>query len=572
MKEDFIADQCLLKTKVILQQTNYFIYLSGELTVRIWDVDSNDNYILPIYLKSYGAEDKSKQFNEMFMCISYCKVNQTLCAGTNLGQIYFWVKKQTKTDYIDNPEETWTLSNINNVNGTIKQLMWGSVNLRLPLIAVNCITKVYVLKEQSLSTCHSENIWATQKTATQILLETQTSNLALKTDVQVTGMSLNTEHIAVTNGRVITIYSISYKNADETFVKKKDSQIETNLIGTFSCDNEKIIIFGKNIIALTSQGVFIKNSNGLTISHIPVINSEGEPIGMHLTNNFLTVFTMDGYLKLYDLTHRDPKLVTPVRNLYDMCADFGEIIQAKSNSNGNKIALTLAAANLIPDGKVYIWDIDTDCLINYDFRNNNENVDGASEDGDDDGKKEGFNEISVNYDKICADRIPLSIHWDIEDTRLLLCDAKTLKPGLQNNTGHTSSGRQRSGMYNNRYHNIFIMINKLKVKFNLILGKINLEMCDHIIVTMFVSSEHGIKIQDIRATEPNSKLIAVCTPHIITLDKLSITRHVMHDFIGLENCDKSTREAVLDFSFNLSLGKNPQYFLNQIILSNRDSK
>lgn len=73
---------------------------------------------------------------------------------------------------------------------------------------------------------------------------------------------------------------------------------------------------------------------------------------------------------------------------------------------------------------------------------------------------------------------------------------------------------------------------------------------------MFLSPEHGIRIQDIRATEPNSKLIAVCTPYIITLDKLNITRHVMHDFVGLENCDKTTREAVLDFSFNLSLGKN----------------
>lgn len=382
------------------------------------------------------------------MCISYCKVNQTLCAGTNLGQIYFWIKKQTKTDYIDNPEETWTLSNINNINGTIKQLMWGSVNLRLPLIAVNCITKVYVLKEQSLSTCHSENIWATQKTATQILLETAASNFVLKTDVQVTGMSLNSEYIAVTNGRVITVYSINIKSTDDTYDKKRDTQLETNLQGTFSCDNEKIIMYGKNVIALTANGVFIKNSNGLTVSHIPVINSEGEPIGMHVTNNYLTVFTMDGYLKLYDIAHRDPKLITPVRNLYDMCADFGEIIQAKSNSNGNKIALTLAAANLIPDGRVYIWDIDTDSLVHYDFRNNKyENVDGENESGDGDTKKESFNEVKINYDKICADRIPLSIHWDTEDTRLLVCDAKTLKLIVHSNLANTSPSRKRSGKY-----------------------------------------------------------------------------------------------------------------------------
>lgn len=412
----------------------------------------------------------------MFMCISYCKVNQTLCAGTNLGQIYFWVKKQTKTDYIDNPEETWTLSNINNVNGTIKQLMWGSVNLRLPLIAVNCITKVYVLKEQSLSTCHSETIWATQKTATQVLLETSTQNFSLKTDIQVTGMSLNSEHIAVTNGRVITIYSISLQNSEEDG-KKKELNINTSLIGTFSCDNEKIIMHGKNIIALTTSGVITKTVTGALVSTIPVISSEGEPIGMHLTNNFLTVFTMDGYLKLYDLTQREPKLVTPVRSLYDMCADFGEIIQAKANSNGNKIALTVAAANLIPDGKVYVWDIDTDSLVNYDLKKNEndkeQNLQEEKENGDK--NKEGFNDVTMNYDKICTDRIPLSVHWDTEDTRLLVCDAKTLKTTIHN-TNTTANGRQRSGNYQK---NFLIFVNSLRIIFGAVLFNLKRYICMH---------------------------------------------------------------------------------------------
>lgn len=410
-------------------------------------MDTNDNYILPIYLKSYADEDKSKQFNEMFMCISYCKVNQTLCAGTNLGQIYFWVKKQTKTDYIDNPEETWILSNINNVNGTIKQLMWGSVNLRLPLIAVNCITKVYILKEQLLSTCHSENIWAVQKTATQLFLETSTSNCTLKTDIQVTGMSLNSDYIAVTNGRIINIFTIQMNVDDNMDRKKKDSSLSALLFSTFNCDNEKIIIHNKNILALTSSGIVINTVNGLAVTTIPAITSEGEPIGMHVTNNFLTVFTMDGYLKLYDLTHREPKLITPIRNLYDMCTDFGEIIQAKANSNGNKIALTLAAANLIPDGKLYVWDVDTDILTHYDFRKtiNLENGNDMIERGDGDAKKVSFNNIKSNYDKICAERIPVSIHWDVEDARLLVCDAKTLKPALVN-SNITPVGRQRSGL------------------------------------------------------------------------------------------------------------------------------
>lgn len=72
---------------------------------------------------------------------------------------------------------------------------------------------------------------------------------------------------------------------------------------------------------------------------------------------------------------------------------------------------------------------------------------------------------------------------------------------------------------------------------------------------MFVSSENGIRIHDIKATDPEARLLACSTPYIVTLQKLSIVREVMSDFNGLEKCDKATRDAVLDFSYNLTLGK-----------------
>lgn len=387
-------------------------------------------------------EDRSKQFNEMFMCISYSKLNQTLSAGTNLGQIYFWIKKQTKTDYIDNPEETWTLTNINNVSGTIKQLMWGSVNLRLPLIAVNCVTKVYILKEQSLSVCFSENIWATQNTASQILLETSTSNYTLKTDIQVTNMSLNTDYLSITNNRIINVYAIYYKNKDiaEDNKTKERFNISTTLLSTFTCDNEQISMYGKNIFVLTKQGVVIRSPNGLNIGCISIVPAEGEPIGISLTNHFLTIFTIDGYVKLFDVSVRDTKLVTPIRSIYDMCSDFGEIIHAKSNSVGNKIAFTIATANLIPDGKLYIWDVETDLLLEYDFRKGQDsNVEEKTE-----GNEDYAVDIHVDFDKVCVDRIPLSICWDSDDPRLLVCDAKKLKSNEVNPLKITPLLRQKS--------------------------------------------------------------------------------------------------------------------------------
>lgn len=138
-------------------------------------------------MKKYATDykDKSRQINEMFICLSFCQTNQTLCAGTNIGRLYFWLKKPKKDDYTENPEDMWELSNINDVCGTIKQLMWGSVNLRLPLLSVNCVTKVYIMKEQNLCTSYCDKVWAIQKNANQILIQNEESEYLLSLDMQV---------------------------------------------------------------------------------------------------------------------------------------------------------------------------------------------------------------------------------------------------------------------------------------------------------------------------------------------------------------------------------------------------
>lgn len=427
---------------------------SGDLTVRIWDIDTNDNYILPITLKQYSSEDRGHQVSEMFTCLAFSKAKQTLCAGTNVGRIYFWSKKQSKSNH-DNLEETWDLNNINSVSGTIKQIIWSSATLRLPLLSVNCVTKVYIMKEQSLCTCFSEKIWATQKNANEILLETVDANFVLRLDMQVTDMSINEHHIAFTNGRVIEIHESIWKNNNLLeFKEKKDDtpKLNTKLISTFNCDNESLLVYKRNVITLFINGVTIRSLNGIIEASISAVSSEGEPIGMDVCGNYLTIFTLDGFLKIYDLSEREPKMITAVRNLYDMCNDFGEIIQAKINSAGNKVALTLAATNLIPDGKLYVWDIENDNMMMYDFKKNSNHQIYEYDDYEETETKrsldaeENGDDTKVVFDKICMGRIPLFLYWDFKDPRLLVCDAKRIKISNQK-IGFGKLVKPKSGKY-----------------------------------------------------------------------------------------------------------------------------
>lgn len=77
---------------------------------------------------------------------------------------------------------------------------------------------------------------------------------------------------------------------------------------------------------------------------------------------------------------------------------------------------------------------------------------------------------------------------------------------------------------------------------------------------MFTSSDHGIRVQDIKPIPADSRLLAVCTPHIVILNNHTIARETMTDFVNLETCNKSTRTAILDFSYNLSLGNMDDAF------------
>ncbi|XP_030750473.1 intraflagellar transport protein 140 homolog isoform X2 [Sitophilus oryzae] len=501
--------------------------LTGDLTVRIWDLDTNDNYVLPTTMKMYISDEKPSSVSEVFTCVAYCRLNQTLCAGTNIGRIYFWVKNPTTE--AESLEDAWELNNINTISGTIKQLGWGTMITRLPILSVNCVTYIYIMKEQNVCSTFCEKIWATQKTANEIWIETGKSNHLLELEFQVSDMAISESFIGFSNGRTVYVYNIVWKS-EQSVDDENFCEFTVTYNTSFPCENEGIIIHQKTIIAINSQNVTLYNSTGHIISQITSNLNEGEAIGMDVTHHYLTIFTMEGFLKIYDLSESQAKLLTRVKNLYDMVEDFGEIIQAKTNSKGNKVAMTLAAANLVPDGKLYIWDIERDDLIFYDFRKY-EDLEKSTMDkyfeteGEKDAKKED-NDSSTDFDEVCKNRIPLSLHWCEDDSRLLVCNAKKIKvPGTKKN----QSTRKRSESK-------------------------TLKDEDQVIVTMFVLPENGIQIHDLKSVEPDTRLLGVSIPYIVTLQKLSIVRDVMSDFNGLEECDKNTKEAVIDFSYNLSLG------------------
>lgn len=87
------------------------------------------------------------------------------------------------------------------------------------------------------------------------------------------------------------------------------------------------------------------------------------------------------------------------------------------------------------------------------------------------------------------------------------------------------------------------------------------------LISLFLHEDLGVVVHGSQvASDGLSKLVAVEIPFLVTLetgatdDSMKVIRNVMSDFVGLEESDKATRDAVIKFSFYLSIGNMEEAF------------
>lgn len=218
---------------------------------------------------------------EVFTCISYCGDNQTLCAGTNQGNLYIWKKKSSMTTAetdntrsLDEPENPWQLCNVAIVRGAIKHCFWGICDVLKPCVLVNCISNVYILKEQPLLSAYSQNIWITQKSATELFVEHASYSTTLRSDISaITGLCLTERNLAITNHKNITIYQIprvdDFQKKSGTLSIKQAHSFHVNDCIQLFMHEEILIVVGLESVHLYSFG-------GVSLKEIIFNDNEGK--------------------------------------------------------------------------------------------------------------------------------------------------------------------------------------------------------------------------------------------------------------------------------------------------------
>ncbi|EAT45838.1 AAEL002943-PA [Aedes aegypti] len=445
---------------------------------------------------------------EVFTCVAYCKDNQTLSAGTNQGNLYTWRRLNINRSY-DYPENQWQLTNVTPVRGTIKSLTWGITDTNRPCMMVNCLSNVFILKEQALLSCHTRTLWATQKKSNELVLVQQNAPPVMKSDNSIIHLALSEINLVVTNGRTVAVYRVggggpsltSSSRATTTTGGDEDADaLSITHAGSFGVDCVAIYLYEQQVVALGAEQVKIYSLSGVVLQEIFFNENEGKPIGADLIDHFLTIFTLNGYLKLFDISRHEMKLVQPPKCAYDLFEKFGEIISAKSNSTGTHLALTIANEQLLPDGKLYLWNLESNNIKYYEFSS-----------------RTGGNSV--------IQHLPINFFWDVDDPRMLACETKPI-PG-QGQKGMSGKGSSIPE------------------------SQINI---------LFVDQKSQLKELELIELGSGEQLINLCIPHVVILKLNQIERIPLRDFKGLEDCDLTTRNMVLNFSLNVAQENMDQAF------------
>ncbi|XP_071318478.1 intraflagellar transport protein 140 homolog [Trachinotus anak] len=511
---------------IVWTDNSLLITATGEQTIRVWDLEQDDNYILSL------DETLGFERGEMINCVSYCAGKEILAAGTSHGRIALWRMVVQPGRSKDDTKAQWKLQTPTEIQGNVTQLQWGS---SLNLLAANNSNTVLILCEHVMSAHFSQQVAAVQLTPTQLSITQFSSgvNLALQSDIHIKGVCVTKDSVTLWNGKQVTVYELSGTVLRNT--------------GSFPCDSHVVAVHGENLYTVEPSRVQIRTPQGTVKQLLTFSKAEGNPVLLSVCQSYLAVGTDTAHIRVFDLSRRDAKAHCSAKNLADQIANLGALRSVKCNANGSQVSILISQVNGRPDHKVYFYDVEMDTVTHFDFFIGRPSS-GIS--NPDDSERQQFQGTEL------GGRCPVSHFWDESEPRLFVCETVPI------------SSESSSSSY--------------------------LDMVDVSVVTLFCTQEHGLLLQDCypkpaglqallaldvpyyylscKPGERDSGLTEVSTttstpPHQTQPSRgmpaqfpPMVSRRALRDFVGLENCEKATRDAMLNFSFYLTIGDMDEAF------------
>ncbi|XP_072733894.1 intraflagellar transport protein 140 homolog isoform X2 [Ciconia boyciana] len=307
--------------------------------------------------------------------------------------------------------------------------------------------------------------------------------------------------------------------------------------GSFLCDSPVLSVHGENLYTVEPYRVQVRTWQGTVKQLLVFSEAEGNPCLLDVCGNFLAVGTDLAHFKIFDLSRREAKVHCNSKNFSELFPGLGGIASVKCNANGNKVSILVSKADGNIDSKICFYDVETDKVTLFDFKAEQGNGREKLSSG------KGIDKSVVEYPELHS-HIPACHFWDQSEPRLFVCEA-ILETGLR--SPDQKENQAESTM-------------------------------DAWIISFFSTEEHGLLLQDSFPLPSSYQvLLGIEVPNYYFAKKPGeaekgqsesgsikvsqmVARRPMRDFIGLGDCDKTTQDAMLNFSFYLTAGDMDEAF------------
>ncbi|XP_003742320.1 intraflagellar transport protein 140 homolog [Galendromus occidentalis] len=360
---------------------------------------------------------------------------------------------------------------------------------------------VTVFRAHEACMAYSSQLLVVQSSARQAYIDVihMSSSIKLDTEVAMRALFAGRDVVAVSNRKRLLFYELQHATKNVKFV------------GAMNTSSTLVSIHDQNAFVIEDGQIEVRSFQGVLRQTIVAQQDQGEIVSIHVAGFFMGVGSSKGFIRLWDVggrkeitSHAGPKsLLIPERS---------KLHSVRCNSNGTKVSAIVSAAGsnrMLP--LLYVWDIEEDDVSCLDFSK-------TTKPGD---RNQIYKDMSGTF--------PTNHIWDTEDPRLLLVECHPCE----------DDGRAAMAM-------------------------------------VFATAEFGLVVQDASDfSHEKFTMIGVQVPYIFmaglgvqeTLglpEKMTYSRNVfrqsMRDFVGVESCDRETRDAILKLSFYLTVGNMDEAF------------
>jgi len=512
--------------------------------VRMFDLGSGENFALvpSIDRPADGGGSQADPAGRRVSCLAFNHATTVLACGQKDGHVTMWrylgAPPAAKPEEEKVPlEDAWQSMAGINVMGKLAHIAWGP---QMRLLGALGADGVSVCKKVRLHDKVRDGNSIVQVAADRVMVEAVDGSrppAALQLNMQVTGADATDKHLLVWNSRKAEVHEVGPNG----YVP----------IASFNSASAAMALHRESVFRAGASMVEVCTLAGVVKTTLVYDDQYGQVEHMDVCKD-LAVSTAAGYIKLWRLGGREPKSHGPSGGRkVDVpgIPDDANIESIKVNCNGTKVSILFSLpGSATTHTAVAVYCLDSDSFRTFDFATRG--------------------------------RVPESHSWDYEVPMLFgvqtVAGAKSEGDAVAGDAGGGGrpgtgvGGRPGTGGPSGRPGT---SAGELPTRPSTAaaaaaaLGAKDVAIPGLLVYTLF-SSPEAILVQESHPVPAGfESLLGLCVPSLYVCKKAAANEGqgvcfsiTMRDFLGMEQVDPSTRNALLSFNFHLSTDNMDEAF------------